>query len=100
MASLYFMPLSWACTGALFYGFIRFVRGIRLRGSGQLFALVLGAPLIAGVSLLLVLLAQFVVALVGLAQSDLPLNVLIVGLLIALPIAFAIREPRGKSETG
>jgi hypothetical protein len=89
----YFMPLSWGFTGALFYGFVRFVRRIRFRGSGQLFALILGTPLMAGLSLMLVLLAQLVVALLGLVQGDLLLNVLMGVLLLALPIASASRLP-------
>jgi hypothetical protein len=90
----YFMPLSWGFTGALFYAFIQFVRRIRLRGSGQLFALILVTPLMAGLSILLVLFAQFVVASVGLLQSDLPLNILMGVLLLALPVIFAVFLPR------
>lgn len=90
----YFVPLGWGLVGALFYSFIRLVRRIRLRGNGQLYALILGTPLMAGVSLLLVLVSQLVVAVLGLAPSDLLLNGLMALLLLALPIALATWQPR------
>jgi hypothetical protein len=94
----YFMPLSWGFTGALFYGFIRVVRRIRFRGNGQMFALILVTPLMAGLGILLVLLAQLVVDFLGLVQSDLLLDISMGVLLIALPIATAILLPRGRIE--
>jgi hypothetical protein len=93
----YFVPLSWGFTGVLYYAFIQFVRRIRLRGGGQLFALILGTPLITGVGLLLVVVAQVIVALLGLAQSDLLMNILLGTLFLALPIALAFRLPRGRT---
>jgi hypothetical protein len=94
----YFVPLAWGSSGALFYGFVRFVRRIPLRGNGQLFALILGAPLIAGLSVLLVLLAQFVVALLGSVQSDLMVNILLGALLLALPAAYLVGVPRWQTQ--
>lgn len=90
----YFMPLSWGLNGALFCGFFIVVRRIRLKGSGQLFALLLGAPLVAGMSLILVLSAQVVVTLLALFQSDLLLQVAMGILLISPPLVYAFRLPR------
>ncbi len=92
----YFMPLAWGLSGALFYAFVRFVRGIRFRGSGQLFALILGTPFLAGVSVVLILVAQLVVALLGLIQNDLLLDVLMGALLLAVPIALLFGIPQGQ----
>jgi hypothetical protein len=90
----YFMPLGWGLTGALFYGFLRFVRRIRFRGSGQLFALLLGTPLMAGLSILLVLLAQFLVAGLGLIGSDSALIILMGVMFLALPLASLVTLPQ------
>jgi hypothetical protein len=89
----YFVPLSWGFTGALYFAFFYFVRRIRLRGNGQLYAFVLGAPLITGVALLLVMVAQVTVAILGFIQGDLLLNILLGILLLALPIGMALRWP-------
>jgi hypothetical protein len=97
----YFMPLGWGFTGALFYGFIRFVRRIHFRGSGQLFALILGTPLVAGLSFLLVTLAQFVVVALGLAGGDSLLIALMGVMFLALPLSALVNLPqrriRGRS---
>jgi hypothetical protein len=95
----YFVPLSWGFTGALYCAFFNFVRRIRLRGSGQLFAFVLGTPLVTGVGLLLVLMTQVAVDLLGLVQGDLLLNLLMGVLLLAFPIGFAFRPLRVPAPT-
>lgn len=88
----YFMPLSWGAVGALFYVTVRFVRGIRFRGSGQLFALILATPLMAGVGFLLVLASQLVVDVLSLIPNDFGLNIMLGLLLLAMPIAYAVRS--------
>jgi hypothetical protein len=93
----YYVPLSWGFIGVLYYAFFRFVRRIRFRGSGQLFALVLGTPLMTGVGLLFVVVAQVIVALLGLVQSDLLLNILLGMLFLVFPIALMFSLPRGRS---
>lgn len=92
----YFMPLAWGLSGALFYAYVRFVRGIRFRGSGQLFAIILGAPFLAGVSVVLIVLTQLVVTLLGLIQNDLLLAVLMGVLLLALPVALVFGIPQSQ----
>lgn len=94
----YFVPLSWGLVGALFYAFVRFVRRIRFRGNGQLYALILATPLVAGLGLLLVLFSQVTVALLALVPDDLLLKGLMAVVLIALPIASAAWQPRPVTE--
>jgi hypothetical protein len=90
----YFVPIAWSITGALFYAFIRFVRRIRLRGSGQLFALILGAPLVAGVDVALIALLQVVVNLLALVPGNLLLNLAMALLFVLAPLGLLARRPR------
>lgn len=93
----FFVPISWGFSAALFCAFILGVRRIRLRGSGQLFALVLGTPLMTGIALLLVVLSQVIVAIVGSIPGDAPLNLLLASLLLAYPIALAVGLQRRRA---
>jgi hypothetical protein len=89
----YFAPVAWGLMGALFYGLIRFVRRIRFRGNGQLFALILGTPLVAGINLLLFAAAQIVIGILGLAPENILLDSLMALVLILLPLSFIVWRP-------
>ena len=93
----YFVPLAWGLTGTLFYAFIRFVRRIRFTGNGQLFALILGTPVITGIDLLLIALAQVVVGLLSLAPQNILLDSLMLLVLIVAPLGFALWRPKPES---
>ncbi len=90
----YYLPLGWGVTGALFFAFIHFVRQIRLRGSGQLFALILGTPLVAGIDIALIALVQVVVGLLAFVPGNLLLDAVLVLLLGLMPLGFGIARPR------
>ncbi len=92
----YFVPLAWGLTGALFYAFIRFVRRIRFTGNGQLFALILGTPVITGIDILLIAFIQVVVGLLGLAPENILLDSLMLLVLIVAPFGFILWRPRMK----
>ncbi len=82
----HYLVFAWALTGTLFFLFVRFVRRIPLRGSGQFFALVLATPLVSGLALVLIAILQIVVNLLGLFLGDLLFNLLLALILLGLPL--------------
>jgi hypothetical protein len=89
----YYVPFAWGASAALFYAFIWRVRKIRLRGSGQLFALITLSPLIAGINLLLIGMVQAIVFVFALAPQGVLLDGALVLVLIILPLAWLVRIP-------
>lgn len=90
----FYLPLAWGVTGAAFYLLVGRVRRIRFRGSGQLFALVIGAPFLVGVTLILIALVQVVVAQVG-GLGGAPALYALLGLVFGLlPLGLLWNRPR------
>ncbi len=90
----FYLPFAWGVIGAaVMYMFGR-IRKIRFRGSGQLFALMLAAPLLDGLAILLIALVQvFVDALAALFGATILYSGLAL-LFIVLPLALAFQLPR------
>jgi hypothetical protein len=90
----FYIPFAWGVVGASFYFMIGRIRKIRFRGNGQFFAMMIAAPLLAGLVLFFIALVQIIVdtlvALVG-TQS---LYLLLALLFVALPLALAFNIPR------
>jgi hypothetical protein len=54
----YYLPFAWGAVGATFVAMMVRIRRIRFRGNGQFFAMILAAPLVAGLDILLIALVQ------------------------------------------
>ncbi len=57
----FYLPFAWGVTGAGFYFMVGRLRRIRFRGNGQFFAMIIAAPLLAGITLVLIALVQVIV---------------------------------------
>ncbi len=88
----FYLPFAWGITAGTFMYMMGRIRKIRFRGSGQLFAMMIAAPLLDGILILLIALAQVVVdwlyALGGANALYMVLSVVFVG----LPIALFLRQ--------
>jgi hypothetical protein len=90
----FYLPFAWGVMGAAFMYMMGRIRKIRFRGSGQLFAMMIAAPLLDGLMILLIALVQVVInALAVVGGTGLLYGALGV-LFIALPLALALNIPR------
>ena len=89
----FYVPFAWGIAAAAFYVMIGRIRKIKFRGNGQLFAMMIATPLLAGMAFALIALVQVVVnalAVVG----DFVLYGLLVLIYLALLAAFLLNLPR------
>ena len=90
----FYLPFAWALTGGTFMYMMGRIRRIRFRGSGQLFAMMIAAPLLSGLMIVLIALTQVIVDLLfGLGGATL-LYVLLGVVYLALPAFLILRAPR------
>jgi hypothetical protein len=89
----FYLPFAWGVMGAAFMYMMGRIRKIRFRGSGQLFAMMIAAPLLDGLMIVLIAVVQVVVnALAVVGGTGLLYGALGV-LFIALPPALALNVP-------
>ncbi len=94
----FYLPLAWGIVGAaVMYMFGR-IRKIRFRGSGQLFALMLAAPLLDGLSILLIALAQVTVDTLAAFLGEPVLYGLLIVLFAVLPLALTLPRFQAKNK--
>lgn len=86
----FYLPLAWGSAGAAFYLMVGRIRKIRFRGNGQLFAMIIAVPLVAGLALALVALIQVVVNTLG-VFGEAPLYALVALLYLGLPLGYGLR---------
>lgn len=90
----FYLPFAWGVVGAAFMYMMGRIRKIRFRGSGQLFALMLAAPLLDGLSILFIGIIQVAVDAINTLGGTPWLYGMLVVLFVVLPLALAFRIPR------
>jgi len=85
----FYLPFAWGLTGAAFYLMIGRIRKIRFRGNGQLFAMIIAAPLLAGLTLVLIGLVQVLVNVLGMFSTGILYGLLAL-LYAILPLLLAL----------
>jgi hypothetical protein len=90
----FYVPFAWGVIGAAFMYMFGRIRKIRFRGSGQLFALMLAAPLLDGLSIALIALVQVLVDALAAFLGVGVLYGLLIVLFVVLPLALAFRLSR------
>lgn len=93
----FYLPFAWGVIGAAFMYMFGRIRKIHFRGSGQLFALMLAAPLLAGFSIFLIALVQVIVDTIAAFAGETWLYGLLLVLFGALPLGVALRSPRASN---
>jgi hypothetical protein len=90
----FYLPFAWGAAGACFFLVVGRIRKIRFRGSGQFFAMIIAAPLLAiGVFFLIALIQVLVDVLAALGGAT-ALYVLVGLLFGGLPLALVFNFPR------
>lgn len=89
----FYIPFAWGVLGAAFFLLVGRIREIRFRGNGQLFAMIIGTPLLAAVMLLLVAVVQVIVNQLGAVGGDTLLYVLLALYVLLLPLALVFNIP-------
>lgn len=90
----FYVPFAWGVIGAAFMYMFGRIRKIRFRGSGQLFALMLAAPLLDGLSILLIAFVQVAVDTIAAFTGAGVLYGLLIVLFVVLPLMLVLRLPR------
>lgn len=90
----FYLPFAWGVLAATFCAMMGRIRKIRFRGNGQFFAMILAAPLVAGLDLVLVMLVQILVYLLAAIGGTTLLYIALAVLYLALPLALFLNIPR------
>ena len=94
----FYVPFAWGVIGAAFMYMFGRIRKIRFRGSGQLFALMLAAPLLDGLSIAFIALVQVLVDTLAAFFGTGVLYGLLIVLFVVLPLALVVRLPRANRD--
>lgn len=84
----FYIPFAWGVSSAAFFAMMGRIRKIRFRGNGQFFAMIIAAPLLAGLVLILISLIQLVIDLLYSVGGITLLYIALAALLLLLPCAF------------
>lgn len=90
----FYLPFAWGVIGAGFYLMVERIRKIRFRGNGQLFAMMIAAPLLAIVLVLVAAILQVVIDTLAVIGGDTILYALLGLLFVVLPLALTFNVPR------
>ena len=98
----FYLPFAWSISSAAFFLMMGRIRKIRFRGNGQFFAMIIAAPLLAGLLLLLIALVQVSVDFLANLGGMTMLYVVVGILFLLLPLAILVntrQASRVKRET-
>ncbi|MCC7162496.1 MAG: hypothetical protein IT331_08375 [Anaerolineae bacterium] len=90
----FYVPFAWGLLAATFGAMIGRVRKIRFRGNGQFFAMMIAAPLVAGLDILLLMALQIMINLLGVIGGTSLLYLALVILYFLFPLASVFNLPR------
>lgn len=90
----FYIPFAWGIASAAYFVMIGRIRKIRFRGNGQFFAMILAAPLLAGLVLFLIALIQVIVDTLAAVAGSTLLYLALIGLFLLLPLALVLNIPR------
>ena len=96
----FYLPFAWGITGAAFYLMVGRLRRIRFRGNGQFFAMIIAAPLLAGITLVLIALVQVLIDFLANLGGVTILYVVLALLFLLLPLALFLNIPRLTKHNG
>lgn len=90
----FYIPFAWGLAGAGYAIMMGRIRKIRFRGNGQFFAMIIAAPLLAGILILLIAVVQLVVDGLAAIGGDTLLYIALAILYVLLPLALIFNIPR------
>lgn len=90
----FYIPPAWGITAAAFFVMVGRIRKIRLRGNGQFFAMIIGVPLLAGVTILLIAIVQVIIDTLATVAGEAFLYAILAILFLSLPLALFMNIPR------
>lgn len=90
----FYIPPAWGITAAAFFVMVGRIRKIRLRGNGQFFAMIIGVPLLAGVTILLIAIIQVIIDTLATVAGAAFLYAILAILFLSLPLALFMNIPR------
>jgi asparagine N-glycosylation enzyme membrane subunit Stt3 len=90
----FYLPFAWGMIAAGFYLMVGRIRKIRFRGRGQLFAMIIAAPVLAGIIVLLLAVVQVIVNILATLGGGTALYLALAIFLFVLPLALLFNLPR------
>lgn len=92
----FYLPFAWGAAAAMFMFMVGRIRLIRLRGSGQFFAMVIATPLVAALALAAIAVIQVIVNTLAVFGGAGLLYGMLSVLFLVLPLGLVWRFPRSR----